>query len=293
MKCAFIGLGIMGAPMAGHLARHGHSVTVYNRTRTRAEAWVAQHGGRVADTPRAAATGAEVVLVCVGNDHDVRAVVLGPDGALAGMGEGALLIDHTTASADVARELAALAQAHGVGFVDAPVSGGQAGAVNGQLSVMCGGTDDDVDRARGLFTAYAKAVAHQGGPGTGQLCKMVNQICIAGVLAGLSEGLDFAVRAGLDPEKVIAAVGKGAAQSWQMDNRWRTMVEGRFDFGFAVDWMRKDLDICMETADEIGADLPITEEVAERYAEVAALGGGRWDTSSLIALLQQKDEPGL
>ncbi len=288
MHIAFIGLGVMGGPIAGHLARAGHQVRVYNRTAARAAEWVAQYGGHAAPTPREAARGAEVVLVCVGNDEDVRAVVLGHDGALAGMTEGSLLIDHTTASADLARHLAEVAAHTEVGFVDAPVSGGQAGAVNGQLSVMCGGSDEDVDRARRVFSAYAKAVAHQGPVGTGQLCKMVNQICIAGVLAGLSEGLDFAVKAGLDPEKVVHAISKGAAQSWQMENRWRTMVDGKFEFGFAVNWMIKDLDICMEAADEIGANLPITEEVAERYAEVAQRGGGRWDTSSLISLLQEE-----
>lgn len=292
MHIAFIGLGVMGGPMAGHLARAGHRVTVYNRTHSRASAWADKHGGRVANSPREAATGAEAVFVCVGNDDDVRAVVLGHDGALAGMSVGALLVDHTTASADLAREIGAVAGVHEVGFVDAPVSGGQAGAERGQLSVMCGGSDADVARARELFAAYAKTVAHQGPIGNGQLCKMVNQICIAGVLAGLSEGLDFAVRAGLDPEKVIAAISKGAAQSWQMENRWRTMVEGQFEFGFAVDWMRKDLFICTETADSIGAELPITEEIEERYAEISAMGGGRWDTSSLISLLQRKGGEG-
>ncbi len=287
MRCSFLGLGVMGYPMAGHLVRLGHSVTVYNRTPARADAWVREYGGKQAASPGEAAVGADVVLVCVGDDPDVRAVVLGPQGALAGMGAGTLLVDHTTASAELARELEHLCEAASVGFVDAPVSGGQAGAVAGQLSVMCGGADEHVDRARTLFAAYARIVAHQGPVGTGQLCKMVNQICIAGVLAGLAEGLDFAARAGLDSEKVVAAISKGAAQSWQMDNRHRSMVEGRFDFGFAVDLMRKDLDICCRTADAIGADLPIIEEVAERYAEVSAMGGGRWDTSSLIALLQR------
>ena len=288
MRTAFLGLGVMGAPMAGHLARVGHAVTVYNRTASKTEAWLAKNRGRGARTPRDAAHLAEVVLLCLGNDDDVRAVALGPDGALAGMAPGTLLIDHTTASAEVAREVAAAAAALEVGFVDAPVSGGQAGAVNGALSVMCGGSDGDVARAREVFAAYAKTVAHQGPVGTGQLCKMVNQICIAGVLAGLSEALDFAVRAGLDPEKVVAAISKGAAQSWQMENRWKTMVAGQFEFGFAVDLMRKDLAICTRTADSIGAELPITEEIEERYAEVSAMGGGRWDTSSLIALLQEK-----
>ena len=287
MNVSFLGLGVMGAPMAAHLARAGHRVTVYNRTTSRADAWVERHGGRQAPTPRAAADGADVVLVCVGNDVDVRAVVLGASGALAGMAAGTLLIDHTTASADLARELALACEESAVGFVDAPVSGGQAGAEKGQLSVMCGGRDEDVARARELFTAYARSVAHQGPAGSGQLCKMVNQICIAGVLAGLAEGLAFATRAGLDPEKVVAAIKNGAAQSWQMENRWRTMVASEFEFGFAVDWMRKDLDICRRTADAVGASLPITEEVAERYAEISAMGGGRWDTSSLIALLQE------
>jgi 3-hydroxyisobutyrate dehydrogenase len=288
MKLAFIGLGVMGSPMAAHLARAGHTVTVFNRTDTRAAAWVAAHGGTRAATPKEAAAGADVVLVCVGDDDDVRAVVLGPNGALAGMVAGTLLVDHTTASADLARELAAVCDEAAIGFVDAPVSGGQAGAEKGQLSVMCGGRDEDVARAREVFAAYAKAVAHQGPVGSGQLCKMVNQICIAGVLAGLSEGLAFAQQAGLDPERVIAAIRNGAAQSWQMENRWRTMVAGEFEFGFAVDLMLKDLDICQRTADAVGVQLPITEEVAERYAEVSAMGGGRWDTSSLIALLQSR-----
>lgn len=287
MNVTFLGLGVMGAPMAAHLLRAGHRVTVYNRTASRAASWVAAHGGRSAPSPRQAAEGAEAVLVCVGNDADVRAVVVGHHGALAGMAAGTLLVDHTTASADLARELGILCDDAAIGFVDAPVSGGQAGAERGQLSVMCGGRDDDVARARELFAAYAKTVAHQGPVGTGQLCKMVNQICIAGVLAGLSEGLAFAARAGLDPEKVVAAIRGGAAQSWQMENRWKTMVAGQFEFGFAVDWMRKDLDICRRTADTVGAELPITEEVAERYAEISAMGGGRWDTSSLIALLQR------
>ena len=287
MNVTFLGLGVMGAPMAAHLLRAGHRVTVYNRTASRAASWVAAHGGRSAPSPRQAAEGAEAVLVCVGNDADVRAVVVGHHGALAGMAAGTLLVDHTTASADLARELGILCDDAAIGFVDAPVSGGQAGAERGQLSVMCGGRDDDVARARELFAAYAKTVAHQGPVGTGQLCKMVNQICIAGVLAGLSEGLAFAARAGLDPEKVVAAIRGGAAQSWQMENRWKTMVAGQFEFGFAVDCMRKDLDICRRTADTVGAELPITEEVAERYAEISAMGGGRWDTSSLIALLQR------
>lgn len=288
MHVTFIGLGVMGGPIAGHLANAGHRLTVYNRTASKTKAWLASHLGRSANTPREAAVGADAVLVCVGNDDDVRAVILGPNGALAGMAAGSLLIDHTTASADVAREVGNAATKLEVGFLDAPVSGGQAGAVRGKLSVMCGGADADVARARELFATYAQTVAHQGGVGTGQLCKMVNQICIAGVLAGLAEGLDFAVRAGLDPERVIAAVSKGAAQSWQMENRWRTMVDGKFDHGFAVDWMCKDLAICTQTADKIGAELPITEEVEGRYAEVAAMGGGRWDTSSLIALLQRE-----
>ncbi len=288
MNISFLGLGVMGSPMAAHLARAGHRVTVFNRTEARAAAWVAANGGRKASTPREAAEGADVVLVCVGDDDDVRAVVLGPTGALAGMGAGTLLVDHTTASAELARELGLACDAAAVGFVDAPVSGGQAGAERGQLSVMCGGRDEDVERARAVFAAYAKSVAHQGPVGTGQLCKMVNQICIAGVLAGLSEGLAFAQQAGLDPEKVVNAIRHGAAQSWQMENRWRTMVAGEFEFGFAVDLMLKDLDICQRTADAVGVQLPITEEVAERYAEVSAMGGGRWDTSSLIALLQDR-----
>ena len=287
MNVAFVGLGVMGAPIAAHLQRGGHAVTVYNRTPAKAQRWVREYGGHAVATPRDAAQGADAVFICVGNDDDLRAVVLGHEGALAGMSPGALLVDHTTTSAAVAREVGAVAAEGVVGFVDAPVSGGQAGAERGQLSIMCGGSDADVERARAYFGAYARAVVHQGPVGTGQLCKMVNQICIAGVLAGLAEGLDFAVRAGLDPERVVAAIGKGAAQSWQLDNRWRTMVDARFDFGFAVDWMRKDLAIASATADEIGASLPITEEVEERYAEVTAMGGGRWDTSSLIALLQR------
>ncbi len=287
MNVAFVGLGVMGAPIAAHLQRGGHAVTVYNRTPAKAQRWVREYGGHAVATPRDAAQGADAVFICVGNDDDLRAVVLGHEGALAGMSPGALLVDHTTTSAAVAREVGAVAAEGVVGFVDAPASGGLAGSELGQRSIMSGVSDADVERARAYFGAYARAVVHQGPVGTGQLSQMVNQICSAGVLAGLAEGLDFAVRAGLDPERVVAAIGKGAAQSWQLDNRWRTMVDARFDFGFAVDWMRTDLALASATADEIGASLPITEEVEERYAEVTAMGGGRWDTSSLIALLQR------
>ena len=283
---AFLGLGVMGAPMARHLAAAGHQVTVYNRTPDKALAWVALYGHRAAPTPREAAEGAEFVFMCVGNDNDVRDVVYGPDGVLAGAEAGAVLVDHTTASAKVAKELAEAAAEFGVGFVDAPVSGGQAGAENGQLTIMCGADDDAYYRlAMPVMSAYAKASALMGPAGSGQLCKMVNQILIGGLVQGLAEGLNFAVRAGLDPEQVIEVVKYGAAQSWQLENRGHTMVKGEFDFGFAVEWMRKDLGIVLDEADRNGARLPITALIDQFYAQVIARGGKRWDTSSLIHLL--------
>lgn len=284
---AFIGLGVMGAPMAGHLAAAGHRVTVYNRTSARAEKWVADHGGRSAETPAAAADGAEFVMVCVGNDDDVRSVVLGDDGALGAMAPDSILIDHTTASAELARELASIAAGHGVGFVDAPVSGGQAGAVNGALTVMCGADEQSIyDRAVEVMAPYSRACTRIGPVGSGQLAKMVNQICIAGIVQGLSEAIAFAQRAGLDADTVISAIGQGAAQSWQMDNRSSTMAAGEFDFGFAVRWMRKDLAICLDEARRIGARLPVAALVDQFYAEIEQRGGERWDTSSLIELLR-------
>lgn len=284
---AFLGLGVMGAPMAGHLAAAGHRVTVYNRTGSRAADWVAEHGQQAAPTPAEAAGGAEFVMVCVGNDDDVRSVVLGDGGALGAMTPGSVLIDHTTASAELARELAAEATACGVGFVDAPVSGGQAGAVNGALTVMCGADDTTVyQRAAEVMAAYARACTRIGPVGSGQLAKMVNQICIAGIVQGLSEAIAFAQRAGLDPDTVIEAIGQGAAQSWQMDNRSRSMAAGEFDFGFAVRWMRKDLAICLDEARRTGARLPVAALVDQFYAEIEQRGGERWDTSSLIELLR-------
>lgn len=286
-KCAFIGLGVMGYPMAGHLLKKGgHDLVVYNRSPAKAAAWTAEHGGRRAQTPRTAAEGADVVLTCVGNDDDVRAVVLGEQGALAGMKRGALLVDHTTASAVLARELHGRCAEHGIGFVDAPVSGGQAGAQNAQLGIMCGGDQADFDRAKPVLDVYAKMCALIGGPGAGQLTKMVNQIVIAGVVQGLAEALNFGKRAGLDMEKVVSVISKGAAQSWQMDNRWKAMNDVKFDgFGFAVDWMRKDLGICLEEAAKHGARLPVTALIDQFYAQVQARGGQRWDTSSLLHLL--------
>jgi 3-hydroxyisobutyrate dehydrogenase len=283
---AFIGLGVMGFPMAGHLARAGHSVTVYNRTGPKAEAWAAKHGGRSAATPALAARDAELVMLMVGNDDDVRAVALGADGALAGMKPGTILVDHTTASATVAREIHAAAKARGVRFLDAPVSGGQAGAENGKLTIMVGGEPDAFARAEPVLGCYGRAVTLMGGPGSGQLTKMVNQICIAGLVQGLSEGINFGMRAGLDIEQVLDVIGKGAAQSWQMDNRGKTMAADKFDFGFAVDWMRKDLAICLAEARGNGAALPATAVVDQFYARIQARGGGRWDTSSLIRLLR-------
>ena len=288
-EIAFLGLGVMGSPMAGHLAkRGGHSVVVYNRTASRAAAWVAQHGGASAPTPREAAAGRDFVFACVGNDDDLRQVTLGPDGAFAGMKSGAIFIDHTTASADVARELHAAAKAKGLGFIDAPVSGGQAGAENGVLTVMCGGDAAHYDVAEPVIAAFARSCRRMGESGAGQLTKMVNQICIAGLVQGLSEGLHFAEKAGLDAALVIEVISKGAAQSWQMENRYKTMIEGKFDFGFAVDWMRKDLGICLDEARRNGATLPVSALVDQFYAEVQAMGGRRWDTSSLIARLNRK-----
>ena len=287
-RLAFLGLGVMGAPMATHLLRAGHQVTVYNRTAAKAQAWAQQYGGRFAATPCEAASGADVVFCCVGNDDDLRSVVLGEQGALAGMTEGAVLVDHTTASATVARELHAAARARGVHFMDAPVSGGQAGAENGQLTVLCGAEQNVFDRVAPVIAAYAKACTRMGEVGSGQLAKMVNQICIAGVVQGLSEAIAFGEAAGLDMPTVLAAIGQGAAQSWQMDNRGQTMLQGQFDFGFAVDWMRKDLAIVLDEARHNGAKLPVTALVDQFYAQVQAAGGGRWDTSSLLTLLRQK-----
>jgi len=284
---AFLGLGVMGYPMAGHLAAAGHRVTVYNRTPARAAKWVAQHGGASAATPAAAAAGAELVMMCVGNDDDVRAVALGAEGALSSMRKGAVLVDHTTASAQVAREVHAAAAAKGAGFLDAPVSGGQAGAENGKLTIMCGGAESDFARASPVVNCYARAVTLLGGPGSGQLAKMVNQICIAGMAQALAEGISFAEKAGLDALAVLDVIGKGAAQSWQMDNRGKTMVADQFDFGFAVDWMRKDLGICLAEARANGAQLPVTALVDQFYARLQAEGGGRRDTSSLIRLLRK------
>lgn len=286
-RVAFLGLGVMGYPMAGHLARAGHHVTVYNRTPAKATQWATEYGGATAPTPRQAAQDAELVFCCVGNDDDLRSVVLGDDGALAGMKRGAAFVDHTTASADVARELYAAATQRGLSFLDAPVSGGQAGAVNGMLTVMCGGDAAVFDRARPVAMAFSRAFTLIGGPGSGQLAKMVNQICIAGLVQGLSEGIGFGLRAGLDMKLVLDVIGKGAAQSWQMDNRGSTMIDDKFEFGFAVDWMRKDLSICLEEARRNGASLPVTALVDQFYAEVQALGGRRWDTSSLIARLER------
>jgi 3-hydroxyisobutyrate dehydrogenase len=286
-RVAFLGLGVMGYPMAGHLVRAGHQVTVYNRTPAKAVAWVAEHGGRSAMTPAAAADGAEIVFACVGNDADLRSVTLGEQGAFGQMAPGAVFVDHTTASAGIARELHAAALKHGAHFIDAPVSGGQAGAVNGALTVMCGGDAEPFDRIRPVALAFAKAVTRIGETGAGQLAKMVNQVCIAGLVQGLSEAIAFGQRAGLDMPLVLDVIGKGAAQSWQMDNRGQTMVDDKFDFGFAVDWMRKDLGLVMDEARHNGAQLPVTALVDQFYAEVQAMGGQRWDTSSLIRRLRK------
>jgi 3-hydroxyisobutyrate dehydrogenase len=287
-KLAFIGLGVMGFPMAGHLvSRGGHDVTVYNRSRAKAQAWIAKHKGRIAETPAKAAEGAEIVFSCVGDDPDLREVTLGPNGAFQKMARGAIFVDHTTASAKVARELAAEAKKRGFDFLDAPVSGGQAGAENGQLTVMVGGDAAAFERAKPAISHFAKATTLMGASGAGQLTKMVNQICIAGLVQALSEGLNFAMKAGLDSKLVLEVISKGAAQSWQMENRGKTMVDDKFDFGFAVDWMRKDLRICGETARENGAPLPVTQMVAGYYDDISKMGGGRWDTSSLFRRLRQ------
>ena len=283
---AFIGLGVMGYPMAGHLAAAGYSMRIYNRAGSKAQSWVNEHGGEAFASPGAAAAGAELVFMCVGNDDDVRAVSFGNDGVLSGMPAAGVLIDHTTASAEVAREVAAAARGQGIGFVDAPVSGGQAGAENGQLTIMAGGEVADYERAAPLFDCYARFSRLMGPVGAGQLTKMVNQICIAGVLQGLSEGIDFAMRVGLDPDAVVEVISKGAAQSWQMENRAHTMARGEFDFGFAVQWMRKDLDITLRTGRAHEARLPLTALVDQFYADVQAKGGNRWDTSSLITRLR-------
>jgi 3-hydroxyisobutyrate dehydrogenase len=287
-KVAFIGLGVMGFPMAGHLVKKGqHEVTVYNRTAATAKAWTDKFGGRAAPTPKAAAEGQDFVMACVGNDNDLRSVTLGDNGAFAGMKKGAIFVDHTTASAEVARELDKAATATGFHFVDAPVSGGQAGAENGVLTVMCGGSEAAYGRAEPVIAAYARMCKLLGPAGSGQLTKMVNQICIAGLVQGLSEGIHFAKKAGLDVEAVIATISKGAAQSWQMENRYKTMNEGKYDHGFAVEWMRKDLSICLGEARRNGASLPATALVDQFYSQVEKMGGRRWDTSSLLALLER------
>jgi 3-hydroxyisobutyrate dehydrogenase len=287
-KVAFLGLGVMGYPMAGHLKnKGGHDVTVYNRTAAKAEKWVKQYGGKSAPTPKEAAQGQDFVMACVGNDNDLREVTLGPNGAFGGMGKGKVFVDHTTASAEIARELYAAGKKAGFDCIDAPVSGGQAGAENGVLTVMCGGDAEPFARAEKVVSAYARACNLIGTPGAGQLTKMVNQICIAGLVQGLSEGIHFAKVAGLDIEKVIATISKGAAQSWQMENRYKTMAAGKFDFGFATGWMRKDLGICLGEARRNGAHLPVTALVDQFYSEVQKMGGNRWDSSSLIAVLDR------
>jgi 3-hydroxyisobutyrate dehydrogenase len=286
-KVAFLGLGVMGGPMAGHLAAAGHQVTVYNRTAAKAQAWVSKHGGALAPTPREAVEGAEFVFTCVGNDADLRSVVAGDEGAFAGMKRGAILIDHTTASTDIARELHGKAVVRGLHFIDAPVSGGEAGAINGLLTVMCGGDDAPFEAMKPVALAFSRAVTRLGDSGAGQLAKMVNQICIAGLVQGLAEAVAFGSKAGLDMPAVLDVIGKGAAQSWQMDNRGKTMVEDKFDFGFAVDWMRKDLGLVLDESRRNGARLPATALIDQFYAELQNRGGGRWDTSSLIKLLNQ------
>ena len=288
-RVTFLGLGVMGFPMAGHLAAAGHAVAVYNRTQSKADDWLAKHAGKKADTPASAARGAEFVMACVGNDDDLRAVCTGPNGAFAGMPSGSLFVDHTTVSSSVTRDLAAQAANRGIGYVDAPVSGGQAGAENGALSVMCGGSEADYLRAEPVIGAYAKACKRIGACGAGQLAKMVNQICIAGLLQGLAEALHFAEKNDLDGKAVVDVIQHGAAGSWQMSNRYETMLKGEFEFGFAVDWMRKDLGICLRTADESGASLPVTALVDQFYKEVQKIGGARWDTSSLIQRLRRLD----
>ncbi len=284
-KIAFLGLGVMGYPMAGHLAAKGHTVTVYNRTAAKAEKWVAEHGGAMAATPAAAAKGCELVFACVGNDDDLRAITIGENGAFAAMDKGTVFVDHTTASADVARELDGLARAAGFGFIDGPVSGGQAGAENGVLTVMCGGDAADYAKAEAAIMCFARASRLMGPAGSGQLTKMVNQICIAGLVQGLSEGMAFAQKAGLDGKAVVDVISKGAAGSWQMENRGYTMLDDEFEFGFAVDWMRKDLGICLQEANNNGASLPVTALVDQFYKEVQNMGGNRWDTSSLMRRL--------
>ena len=286
-RVAFLGLGVMGYPMAGHLAQAGHQVTVYNRTAAKAQAWVTEFGGRAAATPREAASGADLVYACVGNDADLRSVVLGPDGAYAGMPAGAVFTDHTTASAEVARELHAAARERGLHFVDAPVSGGQAGAQNGALTIMCGGDVTAFEATRPVALAYARACTRIGDSGAGQQAKMVNQIAVAGVIQGLAEAIAFGQQAGLDMNLVLEVIGKGAAQSWQMDNRGKTMVADQFDFGFAVDWMRKDLGLVLDEARRNGARLPVTALLDQFYADVQGMGGGRWDTSSLVRRLKK------
>ena len=286
MRTAFVGLGVMGYPMAGHLQENGHEVVVYNRTGTKAQEWCARFGGKSAPTPAAAVQSADVAFVCVGNDDDVRAVAYGDSGVLAGLKKGAVLVDHTTASAVVARELHAKCKEKGVGFVDAPVSGGQAGAVNGQLGIMCGGEQADFDKAKPVIDVYAKMAALIGAPGAGQLTKMVNQVAIVGLLQGLSEALNFGKNAGLDMEKVVAVISKGAAQSWQLENRWKTMVEGKFEgFGFASDWMRKDLNIALAEAKKNGSYMPGTALIEQYFGRISAAGHGRWDNTALMGLL--------
>ena len=288
-KIAFLGLGVMGYPMAGHLAAAGHEVTVYNRTAAKAEAWVAQHGGKMALAPAKAAEGAKMVMACVGNDNDLRGVCLGPDGAFAGMAQGTVFVDHTTVSAAVTRALYEAAETREIAFVDAPISGGQAGAENGQLSVMCGGDIAPYEKAEPIIAAYAKMCRRIGESGAGQMTKMCNQIAIAGVVQGLSEAIHFAQKAGLDGAAVVEVISQGAAGSWQMSNRYKTMLDDHFDHGFAVDWMRKDLGICLAAANENGASLPLTALVDQFYKDVQKLGGGRWDTSSLLKRLQAMD----
>ncbi|WP_280177458.1 NAD(P)-dependent oxidoreductase [Microvirga pakistanensis] len=287
MKVAFLGLGVMGYPMARHLKDKGHAVTVYNRTAAKADKWVSENGGRAARTPREAAEGQEIVFACVGNDDDLRQITTGDDGAFLGMGQGTIFVDHTTASAEVARELDAAARSKGFAFIDAPVSGGQAGAENGVLTVMCGGEADAYARAEPVIMSFARASRLMGPAGAGQLTKMINQICIAGVVQGLAEGIHFGKKAGLDIEAVLDVISKGAAGSWQMENRGKTMNQGKFDFGFAVDWMRKDLSIVLNEARKSGASLPLTALVDQFYADVQKMGGNRWDTSSLIARLEK------
>lgn len=285
-RIAYIGLGTMGAPMAAHLIRAGHQLTVYNRTQSKADAWVAEYGGTVATTPAQAAQGAHIVITCVGNDDDLRAVCMGPQGAFQGMAAGAVLVDHTTTSAQVAQEQAQVSRQKGVAFIDAPVSGGNLGAINGVLTVMCGGDQAVFDRIQPVLLAYARAVTHLGASGSGQLAKMVNQISVAGLLQGLAEALAFGQKAGLDMHQVLQVISQGAASSWQMQNRGPTMVDDQFDFGFAVDWMRKDLGLCIDEAKRVGARLPATALIDQFYADVQAQGGGRWDTSSLIRRLR-------